>query len=209
MTVLRTAAAVSVSFVAALGAGCSADLTESSVRRFIDAADRAYLDGRAGEVCAMRAEEFQLEYTEFDLSGSQVVSSAAEAESIAAQRQDAGELIEGKSATLGQREFCQMAYESHQFFKRATMERGSVTIAIDPRAGTALVRAHYTIKEPVYAYAESPLSMRDQVETQVATKQTEADDTSVVAVREGELKFISTRSVGKVFRVAKRRDRRL
>lgn len=157
----------------------------------------------------MRAEDFRLDYAEFDLSGLQVVASAAEAERIAAQRQDAGEVIEGKSATLGQREFCQMAYESRQFFRRATMERGSVTIDVDPQAGRAVVRAHYTIKEPVYAYAESPLSMRDQVETQVATKQTEADDTSVVAVRDGELKFISTRSVGKIFRVAKQRDRRL
>ena len=190
-------------------AGCSDALTEKSVTRFVDAADEAFLKGRSSDVCDMRSNGFRLESTEFELAGRKIVSGLAEAEAIAAQRQEAGELNQGRMGTLDHREFCAMAFEARDFYKRATMERGPLSITIDSSQGKATVRAHYIIREPVYAYADSPLSMQDRTEIQTATKQSETDDVSVVIVEDGELKFASTTSVSRSFLIASQRDRRL
>jgi hypothetical protein len=114
-----------------------------------------------------------------------------------------------RKAALDRRQFCAMAFEAREYYKRATMERGPLAITIDADRNKATVRAHYTVKEPVYAYADSPHSHRDRTEVQTATRQTETDDESVVIVEDGELKFASTSSVSKSFLIAKQRDRRL
>jgi len=183
-------------------------LTEQSVRKFVDAADQAFLKGNARQVCEMRSSAFVLSATEFKPAHDRMVSGLDEAMKIAEQRKEAGELLSGKTATLNLREFCAMAYEAREFYKRATLERGDLTIVIDASGNQATVRAHYTVKEPVYAYGDSPLSMQDQVEHQVATKQSESDDESVVAMEEGQMRFVSTKSVTQSFRVAAERDER-
>jgi hypothetical protein len=192
----------------ALG-GCSDRLTEDSVQTFVDGADRAFLEGRSAEVCDMRAEGFRLEAVDFELGDGKIMSGLAEAEAYAGQRREAGELNRGRKVTLDLRQFCAMAYESREYYKRATMERGPLEIVIDAERSKATVRAHYTIKEPVYAYVDSPHSYRDRSERQTATRQIETDDESVVIVEDGELKFASTSSVSKSFLIDKQRDRRL
>lgn len=190
-------------------AGCSDRLTEKSVREFVDAADAAFLEGKASKVCDMRTEQFRLEAIDFELAGRQRVSGLAEAEAIAAQRQEAGELNQGSKTTLDRKQFCFMAHEAREFYKRASMERGPLEIDIDAAQGKATVRAHYTITEPVYAYADSPLSRQDRTEVQTSSRQTETDDESVVILEDGELKFASTTSMSKSFYIAEQRDRRL
>ncbi len=195
----------------ALFTGCGQKrLTEDSVRRFVDAADDAFIHGNADAICRARSNEFVLTATEFALAGDRIVSGAAEAEKIAAERQEAHEPIAGKTVKLGLREFCAMAYQSRAYFERATLERGPLQIGIDPGGTKAVVRAHYTVKEPVEAYGDSPLSYGDHTEHQVATKQTESDDESTVILDEnGEMKFAATTSVSKWFRLPSERDSRL
>jgi hypothetical protein len=195
----------------ALLCGCGQKrLTEASVRKFVDAADEAFTRGNADAICSARSDDFVLTATEFALAGERIVLNVAEAEKIAAERQDAHELIEGKNVHLNSREFCAMAYQSRAYFRRATLLRGPLQITLDPSGIRATVRAHYTVKEPVEAYRDSPLSYKDSTEHQVATKQTESDDESLVILdKAGEMKFASTKSVSKWFRIPSERDSRL
>jgi hypothetical protein len=188
--------------------GCTKELTEESVRMFVESADQAFLEGHARDVCDMRSDGFRLEATEFSLTKT-IVADLAEAEAVAATQQQRNGLFEGQRVKLGKKEFCQMAFEARTFYQRASMKRTDLQITIAPDKSHADVHAHYTIWEPVYDYAESSLGLRDEREIQKATKQTEAVDASVVVLENGELRFATTKSVSKSFYVAKHRDTRL
>jgi hypothetical protein len=185
-------------------------LTEASVHKFVDAADEAYVKGRAGAVCDARSRNFVLTVTEFDLAPNRIVADFAEAQQIVAERDAAHELITGKTSTFKLRDLCLDAYLSRAKYKRAKLQRGTLQITIDPNGQRAVVRAHYTIWEPVEARGDSPLGgYVDSVEHQVGTKQTETDDESVVILEDGEPKFAATTSVSKWFRIPSQRDSRL
>ena len=184
-------------------------LSTRSVTEFVDAADQAFLRGDALAVCAARGATFAMHATEFKLAGNQKVSSFDEAQEIASKRQAAGELLGGESITMQRREYCAMAAESRDYYKRASMERSPLTIKISADGKQAVVTAHYTVKEPVYEYGDSPHGNNESVEHQVATRQSESDDESVIELQDGDLKFIATKSITKSFLVASERDRRL
>jgi hypothetical protein len=190
--------------------GCSHKLDEQRVREFVDAADQAFLKGNAPQICRIRAADFRLESTGFELAKGKIVDSLADAEEIDAQSSLAGSQLAGKTEVMDVKQFCLMAIESKAFFKRATLQRSDLHIELDPAGQRATVRAHYTVKEPVYENGESALHDNDSVEHQVATRQTESDDESVIIIDpDGDLAFQSTRSISKSFLVAKERDRRL
>jgi hypothetical protein len=192
-----------------LSACAEKNLSERSVTEFVDAADKAFLRGDAIAICAARAPTFEMRATEFKLSGNQVVADFAEAQSITAKRQAAGELLSGESVTMQRREYCAMAADARDFYKRASMERGPLTVKISADGKQAVVTAHYTVREPMYEYGDSPHGSDNRVERQVATRQSESDDESVIVLDDGELKFIATKSVTKSFVVASERDRNL
>jgi hypothetical protein len=185
-------------------------LTEASVRDLVDAADEAFVKGKAGAICDARSRNFVLTTTEFDLAPGRIVADLAEAQQVVAEREAAHELIAGKTSTLKLRELCLGAYLSRAQFKRARLQRGPLQITLDPDGQRAVVRAHYTIWEPIEVRGDSPLGgYTDSVEHQVATKQTEDDDESVVIIEEGGPKFSATTSVSKWFRIPSQRDSRL
>ena len=191
-------------------AGCGSTLNEDMVRMFVDRADKAYLEGRAHEICSMRGDGFELKTTSYLLAEGTIVSGLAEAQAIDQERRSGKGDPVPKRATMNLQEFCLMALETHEFYKRAKMERTRIEIQMNDDGKSAVVRAHYVIKEPMYAYADSSIGMQDHVERQVATLQTESDDVSVVTTnRHGELVFASTESVNRSFQVAKERDSRL
>jgi len=190
----------------ALG-GCSHRLDEARVQAFVDAADQAFLKGDAAGICGARAEDFRLEATSFELAKGRTVESLAEAENIEAGNAGAGH---GTTEVLDLRKFCFMAQTSKDLFRRMDMERGDLKIAVDADGRSATVTAYYVTREPVYEYEQSALHDRDNVERQVATRQTESQDESVVIIGPyGEPKFKSTRSVSKSFLIARQRDPRL
>ena len=185
-------------------------LTEASVRDFVDAADEAFTKGNADAICRARSHDFLLTDTEFAPAGDRIVADFAEARRIAAEREAAHELIIGKRATLRLKELCALAYESRAHFKRTKLQRGPLQITIDPDGKRAVVRAHYTLWEPIEVRGDSPLSYADSVEHQIATKQTESDDESVVILeQDGKTRFAATTSVSQWFRVPSQRDSRL
>jgi hypothetical protein len=195
---------------ALLAAGCGSSLSEQSVREFVDGADQAMLEGRTHEICAARSDDFTLVATEFRLAEGQLAAGQQQAEDIEAARAEGGQRLAGSNVSMDSKQFCRMAIESRDYFKRATMQRGDLHIELDAAAGRAVVRAHYTVKEPVYEYGDSQLGRDDRSERQTATRQTESDDESVVVVDpDGELRFRSTRSTSRSFLVARERDRRL
>lgn len=184
-------------------------LSTRSVTEFVDAADQAFLRGDAVAICDARAATFVMQATDFKLAGNQRVAGFAEAEEIAAKRQADGELLGGDSITMQRRDYCAMAADARDFYKRASMERGPLSIKISADGKQAVVTAHYTVKEPVYEYEDSPHGNNERSERQVATKQSESDDESVIALQDGDLKFIATKSTTKSFFVASERDPRL
>jgi hypothetical protein len=185
-------------------------LTEASVRQFVDAADEAFVKGKSGAICNARSRNFVLTVTEFDLAPNRIVADFAEAQQIVAEREAAHELITGKTSALKLRELCFDAYFSRAQYKRTKLQRGPLQITIDPDGRRAVVRAHYTIWEPVEARGDSPLGgYTDSIEHQIGTKQTEADDESVVILEDGVPKFAATTSVSKWFRIPSQRDSRL
>lgn len=192
-------------------AGCGhKQLTEALVRKFVDGADQAFTKGNVVAICESRSEDFVLTVTEFALAGNRIVADYAQAQQVAAEREAAHELVQGKTQTVKLKELCALAYESRAQFRRTRLERGPLQIAIDPDGKRAVVRAHYTTWEPEEVRGDSPLSSRDSVEHQVATKQTESDDESIVILDpHGEPRFAATTSVSKWFRVPSQRDSRL
>jgi hypothetical protein len=184
-------------------------LTEVSVRKFVDAADKAFLEGKAGAVCGARSRAFTLTATEFEPAGDRQVSGFDEAKTIAAERQAAGEAVAGKVSKLDIKAFCAMAFETREYYRRTTLDRGPLAISVEAGGNRATVRAHYVTREPIYAYGESSVGSRADVEHQVASRQSESDDESVIVLEDGELQFLSTTSVTYSFRVAPERDRRL
>jgi hypothetical protein len=191
-------------------AGCSSNLDTDSVRAFIDAADQAFLDGHSADICRMRADDFTLSASEFELAKGKIVRSQSEAEAIEARSAPAGSRLAAETQEFDLQKFCLMALESKTFYKRATMTRNDLRIDVDPAGQSATVHAHYTVKEPVYEYQDSALHDRDTVEHQTATKQTESDDESVIVLgKNNEPVFKSTHSVSKSFLIEKERDRRL
>jgi hypothetical protein len=195
--------------VLALGA-CSQELTERNVREFIDDADKAFLAGHASDICEMRSDDFKLTSTTFVLAPGRTVASLSEAEALDAERHESGERPSGKLETLNAKQFCMMAVESRVAFRRTKLVRTGLDIAVAPGGKQAVARAHYVVKAPMYAYGESSLSQRDQVEQQIGTMQTETDEESVITRNVGgKLVFASTTAVSKQFRVPKERDARL
>lgn len=189
---------------------CSKKLDEQQVRDFIDAADQAFLKGSATQMCALRSKDFRLEATSFELAKGKTAESLEDAEAIEAESAASGGRGAGSTEVLDLEKFCFMAIEAKNLYKRVNMQRGELHIDIDASGQKAAVRAHYSVTEPVYAYQESALHDNDRVEQQVASRQTESDDESVVVIGpDGDLLFESTRSVSKSFLVAKVRDRRL
>jgi len=185
-------------------------LTETSVREFVDAADEAFKKGNVTAICDSRSSDFVLTVTEFALAENRIVADYAEAQRIVAEREAAHELIQGKTQTVKLKELCALAYESRAQFRRTRLQRGPLQIAIDPDGKRAVVRAHYTTWEPQETRGDSPLSYKDSVEHQLATKQTESDDESIVILNSnGDVRFAATTSVSKWFRVPSQRDSRL
>jgi|SRR5579872_4386541 len=191
-------------------AGCGGKLTERSVRNFVAEADRAFLKGRTSDICNMRSADFKLTATQFKLAQGHTVSGLAAAEAFEEQRHTAGQRLSSETINMNLKQFCAMAWENHDLYKRATLERTELHIRIDPDGKHATVNAHYVQREPVYAYGSSQLSARDVIEQQVATLQTESDEESTVTRDEhGELVFSTTRAVTKSFQVPQQRDARL
>lgn len=190
--------------------GCRGAMTERSVREFIDAADHAFTTGRASDICRMRSDDFKLTATTFKLAQGHIVAGLAEAEAIEEQRHDAGERLSGETVNMNLQEFCRMALEAHQFYKRATLERSDLQIELAPGAKRAIVHAHYIVREPVYTYGDSPLGNNDRAERQIATLQTDTEEESVVSQDgDGQLVFSSTKAMSKAFQIPKQRDRHL
>jgi hypothetical protein len=190
--------------------GCRGAMTEHTVRKFIDAADQAFVAGRASDICRMRSDDFKLTATTFKLAAGQIVAGLAEAEAIEEQRHDDGERLSGETVNMNLQQYCRMALEAHDFYKRATLERSDLRIEFVPGAKRAVVHAHYIVREPVYAYGDSPLGNKDRAERQIATLQTDTEEESVVSQdSDGQLVFSSTRAVSKSFQIPKQRDRRL
>jgi hypothetical protein len=186
-----------------LGVGCTPDFDEASIREFVDTADAAYLDGKVGTICDMRSEDFRQETVTFDLTGGEIVADASEAEELAAAREAEGDPIAGKTAAMDLRSFCRMVLEERRQYPRVAMTRGDLSIELDTATQQATVRAHYSIKLPVYGEGLGPLGYDDSVEVQTATRQVEVDDESVVGLRDGKLRFLSTRAVQRMFLIEK------
>jgi hypothetical protein len=198
-----------VAVVLMLGA-CSQELTERNVREFIDDADKAFLAGHAGDICAMRSDDFKLTSTTFVLAPGRTVANLSEAEALEAERHESGDRPRGKLETLNGQQFCLMAVESRATFRRTKLVRTGLAITVAPDGKQAVARAHYVVKSPIYAYGESTISRQDQVEQQIGTLQTETDEESVITRNaDGKLVFSSTKAVSKQFRVPKERDARL
>jgi hypothetical protein len=191
-------------------AACSKELTEHNVRKFVDDADHAFLAGHAGDICAMRSEGFKLTSTTFKLAEGHTVADLAEAEALEAESHDRGDRSRGDIVNMNAKEYCLMAVVSRKTYRRDTLTRTSLQITVAPDRKQAVVDAHYVVKEPVYAYGDSALGQRDQVEHQIATLQTETDEESIVTRNDrGQLVFSATKATSKQFRVPKARDSRL
>ncbi len=208
---MRHAGILALALGLALGlVGCGSTLNEDMVRMFVDRADRAFLEGKAHAICGMRGDGFELKTTSYLLAEGTIVSGLAEAEAIDEQRHGGKSEPAPRRETMNLQEFCLMALTTHELYKRATMQRTRIEIEMRNDAKSAVVRAHYVVKEPMYDYADSSIGMQDHVERQVATLQTESDDVSVVTTsKHGELVFSSTESVNRSFQVPKERDSRL
>jgi len=196
--------------LALITAGCSQELTKRSVREFVDEADRAFLSGHASDICDSRSENFQFTGTTFKLAAGRTVNTLAEAEAVESERHAAGDRVTGKVVTMNARDFCRMAVESREAFRRMSLVRTRIDITMSPDNKNATVRAHYVLKSPEYTYGDSPLSSQDRVEQQTATLQTETDEESVITLSPGgDLVFAATHAISKQFRVPKERDSRL
>jgi hypothetical protein len=195
---------------ALLLAACTKELNERNVRELIDAADHAFLSGHASDICSLRSDEFQLTGMTFELAKGRTVRDLAEADAVEAERHEGGERVSGKVIKMNAKEFCRMAVESRESYRRANLVRTSLAVRVAPDRKSATAVAHYVIKVPEYAYSDSSLSPQDRVEQQTGTLQTETDEESVI-VRSpsGDLVFASTRATSKQFRVPKERDSRL
>jgi hypothetical protein len=189
--------------------GCSQRLTESNVREFIDHADQAFLKGRTHDVCNLRAATFTLTSTDLDLTGQHPVADQKEAEALAAQREANGERLSADVHSLDRQQFCLMAIEAGHFYERATMQRSALDIRVAPDGRRAVVRAHYTVREPILEAGDSAIGYKDQVEHQIGSRQTESDDESVIVLDDNEILFASTRANSRSFRIASERDSRL
>ena len=190
--------------------GCSTDLTERNVRRFVDDADHAFLAGHAADICNMRSDDFKFTGTTFKPAEGRTVSGLEEAMKIDRERQDAGERSSAEVVTMNARDYCRMAIVSRQLYRRMSLVRTSLEISVSPDHKQATVRAHYVVKAPEYVYDSSTLSRQDRVENQVGTTQTESDEESVVTQNaQGKLVFSSTHATSWEFHVEKERDSRL
>jgi hypothetical protein len=189
---------------------CSKELNTSNVREFVDDADKAFLAGHANDICSMRSDDFELTSVTFKLAEGRTVSGLAEAEAFEADRNASGDRSSGEVVKMNAQQYCLMAIESRAFYRRATLARTQLDITVESGGTKAVARAHYVVKEPVYAYGDSSLSVQDQVEKQIATLQTETDEESVIVRNgSGKLVFTSTKATSKQFRVPKARDARL
>jgi protein involved in ribonucleotide reduction len=191
-------------------AGCSKELNERTVREFMDDADHAFLAGHAGDICNMRSDDFKFTGTTFKLAQGHTVANLEEAVALDNERNAAGDRVSGNVVTLNSRDFCRMANESRELYRRVKLVRTALEVTMSPDHRQATARAHYVLKAPEYAYGDSALSMQDRVEQQTGTIQTETDEESVIALNaEGNLVFMATHAISKEFRVPKERDSRL
>jgi hypothetical protein len=196
-----------VALVLALG-GCSRTLSESKVRKFVDEADRAFIEGDSIKMCDVRAKDYVQTDTEFMLAEGHIVNSQAEAEAIEAERSANGQRLTGKDVKLGQRELCVLAYQGRRDFGKVEMTRTSIQIELSPDGKSAVVKAHYSMLVPLFAQRDS--GVFDGARAQhVGTKQMETDDESVVVVEGGDILFKSTRSVSRSFQIPKKPNPRI
>jgi hypothetical protein len=173
-------------------------------------ADHAFLAGHASDICDMRSDDFQFTGTTFKLAEGHTVSTLAEAIAIDDERYASGDRVGGSVVTMNARDFCRMANESRESYRRMNLVRTSLEVTLSPDHQQATARAHYVVKAPEYVYGDSSISNQDHVEQQTGTLQTETDEESVIALnRHGDLVFVSTRAISKQFRVPKERDSRL
>lgn len=203
-------AATAIAVAALALAGCSHPLTEESVRELFDAADQAWLAGRTGDMCRLRSKDFHLDATDFLLARDRIVADLKEAEQVEADLAGSGAPQRGDHAALDLKEFCRMAYEGRQLGPRSTLARSDLRIAVDPDGRRATVRVHYSIRQPVYQFADSSLGRGDVTEHQDATRQSESDEESVVIVGpDGDPVFASTQVTSRSFFTPPSRDSRL
>jgi len=189
---------------------CSQQLTERSVSKFIDAADQDFLDGNAAALCVKRGKDFLLTASNFDLTRDKIVADLAAAEAVAAEREAAGERVSAEIQTVTRQSLCLDSLLDARTYRKATLQRGKLDIRIDPDGQRAVVLAHYTVRQPVVGQRDSSLSMRDVVEHQIATRQTESDDESVLIIDgDGDIVFASTKAQSRSFLIPSQRDARL
>ena len=189
---------------------CSHELSERSVREFVDDADHAYLAGHAADICDMRSDDFKFVGTMFKLAEGHTVADLAEALRADNEQQQSGGRTSGQVVTMNARDFCAMAIQSRAAYRRVKLVRTNLEITVSPDRKQASVRAHYMEKAPEYGYSDSSLSAQDRVEHQVGTLQTETDEDSVVTLNaQGKPVFSSTHAVSRQFRVPQERDARL
>jgi hypothetical protein len=190
--------------------GCAKELNERTVRELMDDADHAFLAGHVSDICNMRSEDFKFTGATFKLAEGRTVSGLQEALAADSERNAAGDRSSGNVVTLNSQEFCRMANDSRELYRRTNLVRTTLEITVSPDHKQANVRAHYVVKSPEYAYADSALTRQDRVEQQIGTLQTETDEESVIALNsQGDLVFVSTQAMSKQFHVPKERDSRL
>jgi len=190
--------------------GCSKELTEHTVKEFIDDADHAFLTGHAADICDMRSDDFKFTGSSFKLAEGHTVSDLNEAVRVQSEREESGERASAEVVTMNARDYCRMAIESRAMYRRVSLVRTSLEITISPDRKQATARAHYVMKSPEYAHRDSSISAQDYVENQTGTLQTESDDESVITRNSrGKLVFSSTHAISRQFHVQKERDSRL
>ena len=190
-------------------AGCAAELSQDSVRDLFDAADRAFLAGDSAAACELRAGNFRLDSTHFEIARGRTVADRAEADAVEADAVASGLRTVGENETLDHRGFCMLAFDGRDVARSSRLERGPLSIAFDPSGASAKVRVRYTVLQPEYESGESSHGLRDESMRQVATRRTESEEESVVVRDGGKLRIASTRVTSWAYLVPAIRDVRL
>lgn len=204
---IRGAAASLLALLAGLS-GCSKTLTEKSVLAFVDAADRAFVEGDSNKMCDAKSKNYVQTDTEFLLAEGQIVHSLAEAEAVEAERSAGGARLTGKDAQINKKQLCMIAVWERRDFTKVDMERTSIQIEIASDGKSAVVKSHYSMQVPLFQQRATEVYGGARLQ-HTGTKQMETEDESVVVIEDGDIVFQSTRSVSRSFQIPKKPNARI
>lgn len=148
----------------------SAELTEASVREFIDKADEAARKRWPDEICALRSKDFVL------------ISHVED--------KDGGFIRPSKK--INKREFCK-AIRTLPMLHNYRLTRESLAIQLSLDGQSAEVKAHYSERTPDYEGA-LPVEIGKAPDNYDIVQEVESDDVSVVVLEDGKLRIKSTES---------------